>query len=170
LNGASAVRVFPPHTSGERLFLAKLPNGILQRLHAGEPQSCGRGLEAPKLPGQRGDTFAVTVRPPRRPRKDGSRELCHEGLYHPAESGLEGTRDGGEIGGEAIAGDIGVGRGIDAYASAVVDVISAQEGGVEQGGAGGVRLGDKGIVDPGFSGLEGARGVGKSADSVLPVR
>jgi hypothetical protein len=129
----------------ELLSLAKLLNGVLQRLHAGEPQSGGRGLEAPKLLGQRGDTLALTVRRPRRPRKSENRNLRHEGIHPPAESGLEGARDGREIGGEALACDIGIGRGIDAYAGAVVDVNSAQVAGVDQGRAGGVQLSDKGI-------------------------
>ena len=36
-------------TSGERLMLAKCPNGILQCLYVREPQGCGSGIEAAKL-------------------------------------------------------------------------------------------------------------------------
>src|SRR5262249_33419870 len=46
---------------GEPLSLAKRLNGILQRLYAGEPQSCGRVVKPAKLPGQRRDALAVTV-------------------------------------------------------------------------------------------------------------
>src|SRR5262249_37955888 len=45
----------------EPLSLAKRLNGILQRLYAGEPQSCGRVVKAAKLAGQRRDALAVTV-------------------------------------------------------------------------------------------------------------
>ena len=42
--------------SRELLSRTECPNGILQSLHVGEPQGCGRGVEAPKLCRQRGDT------------------------------------------------------------------------------------------------------------------
>jgi len=35
----------------DRLFPTKRPNGLLQVLHAGEPQGVGRGIDAAKLLG-----------------------------------------------------------------------------------------------------------------------
>src|SRR5215468_9722869 len=51
----------PRPQSRELLSTAECPNGILQSLHVGEPQGCGRGIEASKLCRQRGDARAVTV-------------------------------------------------------------------------------------------------------------
>ena len=166
--------LFPPsHSSGELLFLAKLPNRILQCLHGREPQGCGSGVEASKLPGQRGNTLTVTVRRPRRSSKSGShngRNLRHEAIYHPAESGLEGARSGGKIGGKGHACDIGVARGIDTYASAIVDVISTQVARVKKGRAGGVQLADKASLNPPPKVVwKASEVIGKSEEVVLPV-
>jgi hypothetical protein len=77
----------------------------------------------------------------------------------PADTGLEGTRGGREIGGTSDARDIGVTRGIDRYVPPLVGATSAQVGGVEQGRAGGVQLADKSIeIVAAESGLEGAWG------------
>src|SRR5262249_41598211 len=60
-----------------RLSLAKCPNGLLQGLHAGEPQSCGRGVKASMRSGQRGNTLALTVRLPGHPRKISKYDILH---------------------------------------------------------------------------------------------
>jgi hypothetical protein len=53
----SDVTQFPPRPESRALLSpTKRPNCILQSLHVGEPQGCGRGVEAPKLCRQRGDT------------------------------------------------------------------------------------------------------------------
>ena len=84
-----------------------------------------------------------------------------KGIGAAGESSLEGAGGGGEIGGIGQPCDIGVARGIDRYAVATSSAAAAQVGGVEQGRAGGVQFGDKGIAAAGRSSLEGARGGGE---------
>src|SRR5215813_15131909 len=60
------------------LSRAECSNGVLQSLHVGEPQGCGRVVEAPKLCRQRGDTRAVTVWGPGRPSEARSQYRCDE--------------------------------------------------------------------------------------------
>jgi hypothetical protein len=90
-------------------------------------------------------------------------QLANKATPAPAASGLEGARGSGEIGGTRVACDIGVAQGVDGYSLSGRARLStngtvAEVGGVDQGRPGGIQLGDKGIVYPFESGLEGARG------------
>src|SRR5262249_27791463 len=90
-------------------------------------------------------------------------QLTDKSITAPSESGLEGSRRGGEIGREGRARDIGVARDIDRYAEAVVGAAPVQVGGVDQGRSQDVELGDKAsaAVRSGEAGLESTRGGGE---------